>query len=276
MIEFFRPVLRQLKRVRAINFVRRMLYASSYYNYRYGQLLSWGISSKEDTNYTYALTETNILYLANSIAIATNTSVSEVMTYISEAENDQALKQHVISETQKSEERFNADQRCDFGRRLGWYACVRILKPKIVVETGVDKGLGGVLLCSALLKNKAEGYEGQYFGTDINPIAGYLISGKYAVVGKMLYGDSIESLKKMEGKIDLFINDSDHSEDYEYQEYVIIKDKITNKSVLLGDNSHCTDKLVRFSNETGRKFLFFKEEPKNHWYPGGGIGISYQ
>lgn len=276
MIEIFRPILRQLKRVRAINAIRRVSYASSYFNYRYGQILSWSINSKEDTNYTYPITQDNILYLANTIAVVLNKEVAEILSYISEAENNQELKKHIISETQKSEEGFNADNRCDFGRRLGWYAFTRALKPKVVVETGVDKGLGGVLLCAALLKNREEGFEGQYFGTDINTIAGYLISGKYATVGKMLYGDSIESLKKFEQKIDLFINDSDHSADYEYQEYVTIKDKISDNAIILGDNAHCTNKLVLFSGETNRKFLFFKEEPKAHWYPGSGIGISYQ
>ena len=101
----------------------------------------------------------------------------------------------------KSPQKEYADLRVDFGRRLGWYAFARTMKPKIIVETGVDKGIGSVLLCSALLKNKEEGFEGRFFGTDINPEAGYLLNGKYAEVGKILYGDSINtfrnSLKKL-------------------------------------------------------------------------------
>jgi predicted O-methyltransferase YrrM len=158
---------------------------------------------------------------------------------------------------------------------LGWYAFARILKPKIVVETGVDKGLGSVVLCAALLKNKEEGFPGKYYGTDINPNAGYLLNGKYKEVGEIKYGDSIETLKSFKKSIDLFINDSDHSIEYEYREYLTIKDKINDRTVILGDNSHCSDKLVLFSNETKRNFLFFSEEPLNHWYPGGGIGISF-
>jgi predicted O-methyltransferase YrrM len=168
-----------------------------------------------------------------------------------------------------------ADLRVDFGRRLGWYAFARVLKPKIIIETGVDKGIGSVLLCSALLKNKEEGFDGRFFGTDINPEAGYLLKGKYAELGKILYGDSIETLSQFNEKIDLFINDSDHSAEYEYREYITIKDKIAENGVILGDNSHTTDKLAIFSNETKRNFLFFREEPSGHWYPGAGIGISF-
>ena len=91
----------------------------------------------------------------------------------------------------------------------------------------------------------------------------------------MLYGDSIESLKKLDVSIDLLINDSDHSADYEYQEYRTVKNKLTSEAIILGDNSHVTNKLCLFSSENGRNFLFFHEVPKDHWYPGSGMGISF-
>jgi len=248
----------------------------SYYNKKYIQILKWGIRSKETANYTYDLTEGNLLYLAQTIAIVTRVDSKKILDYINEARNNEELKQHIINATMKSPQKEYADLRVDFGRRLGWYAFARTMKPKIIVETGVDKGIGSVLLCSALLKNREEGFEGFFFGTDIVPEAGYLLSGKYAEVGKILYGDSIKTLSQFTEKIDLFINDSDHSKDYEYREYITIQDKISERAVLLGDNSHISDKLAIFSNETNRNFLFFREEPSEHWYPGAGIGISFK
>ena len=140
----------------------------------------------------------------------------------------------------------------------------------------MDKGLGAVLLCAALLRNRDEGHEGKYYGTDINPKAGYFLSGQYRDVGEILYGDSIKSLSNFKEPVDLFINDSDHSADYEYQEYLTIKDLIREKTIILGDNAHCTSKLADFSMDTGRSFIFFQETPLDHWYPGAGIGISYK
>src|SRR5262249_22892648 len=145
------------------------------------------------------------------------------------------------------------------GRRLGWYALVRVLKPRVVVETGVDKGLGGVALCAALLRNESEGYPGLYYGIDINDRAGWLISGRYKSVGKVLYGDSIESLKKLDVPIDFFISDSDHSAEYEYAEYQTVKHKLSIEAVIIGDNCHETTVLSQFSKETGRSFIFFAE-----------------
>jgi hypothetical protein len=131
-------------------------------------------------------------------------------------------------------------------------------------------------LTAALKRNKEEGFEGRYYGTDINPNAGYLLSGDYANYGRILYGDSIESLKKFDGIIDLFINDSDHSSAYEAEEYRTVADKLSEHAIILGDNSHSTDKLLEFSLATKRRFVFFQEKPLEHWYPGAGIGISFR
>lgn len=91
-----------------------------------------------------------------------------------------------------------------------------------------------------------------------------------------MYEDSIGSLNGLDKKNDLFINDSDHSADYEFREYLTIQDQLSPKAFVLGDNSHCTNKLSTFARTTGHNFLFFQENPKDHWYPGGGIGIAFK
>ena len=201
----------------------RIRVATNYYNFRYWQIFKWGFKSREFTNFTYQLTPENVSYLAYTISLITGKNYEEILKYIKEAEENIELKQAINEAHENSTEKIYADKNIYFGRRVGWYAFVRITKPKIVVETGVDKGLGSILLCAALLKNKEENHEGKYYGTDINPKAGYLLNGKYAQMGEILYGDSIESLSKMTEKIDLFINDSDHSADYEYREYQTIQ-----------------------------------------------------
>lgn len=268
-------IIRPLKHIWLFSFIGRTYQASRYYNRRYAQILKWAIRSREDTNYTYHLSNDSMKYLAHTIAVVTELDFAEIMGYLMEAQADMVLKDTISKSISNSPERKFADREIRFGRRLGWYALVRATKPKVIVETGVDKGLGSVLLCSALLRNREENFEGRYYGTDINPKAGYLLEGMYKEVGQILYGDSITTLSKFSEKIDFFINDSDHSADYEYREYLTIKPLITNKTIILGDNAHCSGKLADFSRETNRNFLFFQEVPLNHWYPGAGIGISY-
>jgi predicted O-methyltransferase YrrM len=238
------------------------------------QMVRWLYQSRELSNYTYELTETNKKYLASLLAHALGTTYQQVIEFIREAEQDQALADHIDRETAHSQYAMIADRVPKFGRRLGWYAVVRILKPRVVVETGVDKGLGACLIAAALRRNAGEGYAGRYFGTDIDPRAGYLFSGDYARLGQILYGDSLKSIESLQDQIDLFINDSDHSADYEAAEYEIAQAKLSSVGVIIGDNAHCTDKLHEFSLRQGRDFLYFNEQPVDHWYPGAGMAIS--
>ena len=267
------------KIIKSIKILRRLYdayVASKYFNIKYYQIFKWSINSNENTNYTYKLTEKNNLELIKIFeVIFKDSNFTQIKSYVEELEQDQDIRNHIRESTSKSNFKNLADSEIEFSRRLGWYICVRLLKPKILVETGVDKGLGSVVLIRALMRNKEEGFSGYYYGTDINPEAGYLLNGDYNNYGEILYGDSIETLNKMTSEVDLFINDSNHSAEYEYKEYLAIKNKLSKAAIILGDNSHSTDKLVKFSVENDRSFVLFREEPSKHWYPGAGIGISY-
>lgn len=232
----------------------------------------WIWKRTESDNFYYDLTDSNRQDLAHLISLVSGVTVSEVKGFIEELAADIKLREH-IRDSWESNRRLR-DAYVGFGRREGWYAMVRALKPRVVVETGVSHGVGSCVLASAILKNRSEGYEGRYLGTDWDPEAGFLLSGTYAEAGQILYGDSISSLEKLDESIDLFINDSDHSFEYEAREYGVIHPMLSTRSVVLGDNSHVSPSLRDYSELTGRRFVFFKEIPKEHWYPGAGIGIS--
>ena|SRR5437762_1691483 len=235
----------------------------------------WIVASRELTNYTYDLTERNKRHLAWFVSEVAGIAPAAALGYIQELENDEDLRAHIRSAIQSSPDGRFSDREIRFGRRLGWYAIARATKPGVVVETGVDKGLGSCVLAAALRRNAEEGRPGIYYGTDINPKAGFLLCGEYAKVGKLLYGDSVESLLRLDAGIGLFINDSDHSVDYEAREYAVIESKLARSAIVLGDNAHATDELLRFAERSGRRFLYFREQPDRHWYPGAGIGAAY-
>lgn len=265
------PVAREI-----VLFLLRCKSAFGYFAGSLKELIVWLFTSREFSNFTYDLTDLNKQYLTSLIAGVTGKSLQKISSYVIELENDVELRAHIEAAIQNSDERHFADRDVRYGRRLGWYILARATKPKFIVETGVDKGMGSCVLTAALIKNEKDGFPGYYYGTDINPVAGYLLSGKYRKYGEILYGDSITSLKKLDFEIDLFINDSDHSADYEEKEYAIIENKLSHTAVVLGDNAHVTDKLINFALATDRKFVFFQEQPFRHWYPGAGIGIAYK
>lgn len=252
----------------------RRAIAMSYYHDTMKQIDRWVGQDKETSNFYYKLTPLNRDQLAQLIRSVTGETYDNIARYFVELESDTELRTHLEMALRGTQ--YGKDIEIEYARRLGWYAFVRVLKPRVVVETGVDHGVGSCVLASALLRNIAEGYPGKYYGTDIRTVAGQLFSGKYSSVGQILYGDSIMSLKNLDEKIDFFVNDSDHSGEYEYREYLTIANKLSDNGFILGDNAHATDSLSRFSREQGRKFVFFAEKPDGHWYPGAGVGISYQ
>jgi len=265
------PVKSALRRV--IRRRRRKKFAMTYYKDKLRLINEWARLYSEDSNFYYKITTLNRDQLAQLLASITGEPYESITEYFGEIERDSDLRSHIEESLVRA--RYGKDIKVNYGRRIGWYALVRILKPKIVVETGVDHGVGACVIASALLRNAKEGFSGRYYGTEIRMEAGKLLCGKYSEVGKILYGDSITSLENMSEQIDLFVNDSDHSAEYEYQEYVTIANMLSDHAFILGDNSHSTDCLSRFSLEQKRKYVFFSENPENHWYPGAGIGISY-
>ena len=252
----------------------RLSKALGCYAPKMGYMLRWTLSSREVTNFTYEITKMNQEYLAHTVSVITGVPFSGAMSYLNEIQEDDNVRRHIAERVRRGPKGYVSDEVCAFGRRIGWYAFVRIVKPRVVVETGIDKGHGAVLLCAALMRNEAEGFPGRYYGTDINLDAGFLLSEPYSRVCTILYGDSITSLQSIPN-IDLFINDSDHSAQYERREYETIAPRLSPRGIILGDNCHCSDVLANFSVERHRQFVFFREEPQDHWYPGGGIGISF-
>jgi len=235
----------------------------------------WIFTSREDSNFTYALSDRCKTNLAASLSSILQKDYEEIAGYFREIENDGDFNSYVQRLWVKHPERNRTDKAPNVGRRMVWYAIARAMKPTVVVETGVDQGLGAIVLCAALSRNASEGHHGRYFGTDINPSAGYYLQHPYSECGHILYGDSLESLGTLNETIDLFINDSDHSESYELAEYELIKTKISPTAIMLGDNSHVTSALAEFSVREKRGFVFLSEEPEQHWYRGAGVGISF-
>lgn len=226
----------------------------------------WMRSEGRPDNFYYGLSARNTEHLVALLAFVFDQPQERVRAIAAELPDSNSILIAARS--------LNIDPARLYGRRLGWYIVTRLTRPKLVVETGVHDGIGAVILTEALRRNADEGAAGSYRGTDIDPNAGWLLQSP-EVDAEVLYGDSITSLESLSAdSVDLFINDSDHSAEYEYREYQVMTTRLSPQSVILGDNAHATDALLDYSREVGRDFVFFDERPADHWYPGAGIGIS--
>jgi len=238
--------------------------------------MKWLITSREHHNYTYNLTARNREHMAWFLSAVIPASVSDFRSWLDEVENDEALRAFIARGVAESDRKGLADERVLYGRRIAWYACVRALRPKHVVESGVDKGLGTCLIAAALMRNAAEGYPGRLSALDINPDAGYLVRGEYRNCVDIVRGDSLTTIPKLNAPIDMFIHDSWHSPEHEAAEFALAEPLLAPNAILLTDNAHDTDVLIEHAEKTSRRYLYFQEIPDGHWVAGDGTGIAWR
>jgi len=238
-------------------------------------MLKWAFTSKEHYNFTYDLTELNRAYLASYVSVLSGHELSEIEGYMRELDRDEELRALLRRQMLSSPDRHNSDVEPRYGRRLGWYALIRATKPRVIMETGVDRGLGTAVMAAALRRNDQEGYGGLVYATDIVPACGHLLAEPYKAYARILLGDSVELLKQFRESVDVFLHDSDHRPEYEWAEFLAIEPRLHPGSIVMSDNSQQTSKLREFAGRLGKSFLYFQDQPKDHWWPGDGIGVAF-
>lgn len=240
-----------------------------------GVMTRWAFASKEYYNHTYHLTALNRSYLVSYIAVISGHPHAEIEGYFRELETDTALRSVLEQQTLHSPDRHNSDVEPRYGRRLGWYALVRATKPRVIMETGVDRGLGTVVIAAAMLRNEREGFPGLVYATDIIPECGHLIAEPYKSRCRILLGDSVETLKKFPEPVDIFLHDSDHRPEYEWAEFIAVEPRLHAASIVMSDNSQQSPKMLEFAERIGKSYLYFQDQPADHWWPGDGIGAAF-
>ena len=228
------------------------------------------VHPNELTNYTYDIGDLNKKHLSGFVSAITGDSIAETEKYIRELESDDQLRDHV-RKSQRYDSRYREPK---YGGRLGWYALVRALKPNLVVESGVDDGLGTCVISAALMRNGQQGVQGRVHGIDIDPKAGTLYSPPYSNYGEITHSPTVPVLEDLKEDIDVFIHDSSHEEEHIEAELDAISENLSGDSILISDAAHHLDTLYEYSRRNDRYFLFFREEPASHWYR-GGFGVSF-
>ena len=230
----------------------------------------WLFKSREFTNFLYDVTPLNRNQMIGAVSSLTGKSMNEVEKYFIELETDNDFSRKLDTQARNIQRQNELLFPITFARRIVWYCLIRITRPGTVVETGTEKGLGSLIIQRALDMNNF----GKLYTLDLDEYAGSLLDPNDKEKISLLIGDSIQSISSL-SEIDFFIHDSDHSAGHEKKELEAIESKISRNAFVLSDNSHVTDELYNWSKKMGRKYLFIKEVPKDHWYGGGGVGISY-
>lgn len=251
----------------------RLKIALSYHVPRLGTIARWLAGSREYTNFSYEYSPANLAYLAHALASVTGCPVAAVRDFLAEPDKNPELRRTVCERIQASDRRAVIDPDMRLGKQRIWYALTRALKPRRVVEAGAGLGLAALVVAEALLKNAAEGKAGEYLGIDQDPQAGALLGPRECGVAHIIRGDSVSTLGGLRQPVDLFITDTHVSADLEYAECRAVEPWLAECAVVA---TTLTTRLPAFAEETGRSFVAFKEEPRDHWYPGGWIGLAFR
>jgi predicted O-methyltransferase YrrM len=235
-----------------------------------GQSAAWLVRDRETTNFTYDLNSLNRDQLAWFISAITGAGIGQVRAWMQELEDDSHLAGHLTGRLRSNPRRRICATEPHWARRAGWYAIVRAAQPDHVVETGTHLGLGSSVIAAALLRNG----HGRLTTIDIDPEAGYLIGEPWASAIDRRVGSSIDILKAL-GSVDIFLHDSLHTYDYETKELTAVEPSLRANAIILSDNAHESSALSDWAERTGRHYLFFKEQPLHHWWPGDGIGAAW-
>lgn len=232
--------------------------------------VSWLLTRTEFANYSYPISSRNRTHFAWFVAEACRSPVHEVLRCFEELESDADLRMEFEKAADRSGRRREFDRDFSPGRRLAWYALIRITKPRLVVETGTEKGFGSAVIAAALIRNGS----GRLITIDVEPSAGAFLSETARDVVTQATMDSVACIQGLSEPIDMLILDSDHSDEHERTELQAAAPRLSPSAIVISDNCHVTDVLEDWSRTHDRRFLYCHERPERHWYSGVGTGVS--
>jgi hypothetical protein len=248
----------------------RTMMVARYDAHLIGRSVDWLVRSRETTNFTYDLSPLNSDQLCWFVSAVSGAEIGHVRLWIQELVENDKVTQQLIRRMSSNPRRGICPKEPHWARRLGWYALVRATQPDHVVETGTQLGLGSCAIAAALLQNG----HGRLTTIDTDPEAGYLIEEPWASVVDRRIADSVQVLEELRD-VDMFLHDSLHTYEHETRELTAVQPNLSAAAIVLSDNAHDSSALSDWAERTGRHYLFFKEQPLDHWWPGDGIGAAW-
>lgn len=196
-----------------------------------------------------------------------------IAAYLAEMRAEPALTRELSARV-----RWRPDMKRKVGlaHRVAWYAVVRALKPRLVVETGIKHGLGSLVLLVALDRNAREGSGGRLISIDEDPASGWVVPARLRRNWEPIIASTFDALEAaLQGtEVDVFISDT--SPDHELVSFDMraAMRHAAPSIVLIDGNGDRTSALPELAAELGGEYRFFAERPRHPIYPGAGLGFA--
>lgn len=135
------------------------------------------------------------------------------------------------------------------------YYIVRLLRPKLVMETGVANGHGSVLILNALRQNEG----GRLISVDVYPHAGALVDPDEAERWDLRLMDGVRLDKQFQKivagvpTVDVFLHDSDHEYVWMKREFEWAREGVRPGGVILSDDVNHNLAFLELCEGIGRR-----------------------
>ena len=215
----------------------------------------------EVENFTFDLRDEG--RLARFWATVLDVDSERIARYVDEARHDPELNREL---TRRVRWRWDMKRRLPLGRRLGWYAIVRVLRPQLVVETGVHAGLGSLTILRALERNREEGSPGRLMSFDVLETTGRLVPERLRRDWTPCFEQTYHALEqRLAGeRVDLLFQDLGAGYEAERYDYETVSSHAATRLVLVGASSHLTSALADFAADRALTCHETADEPRDH------------
>lgn len=220
----------------------------------------------------------NLKGLANYLEV----DLEELMFYYREALDDQEFLGHVNSRIGEVKEKWGFDKGIFAMKSISsidWFAfervliyvLIRLLKPKMVLETGVYYGGNSAFALLALRRNNLGTLvsidypdydirlagdssfrhplvgDTEYYDPRLRP--GFMIPEYLKEAWQLIEGDSVKVIPTLDGEFDLYIHDSDHSMKFLTSELSAAWKKLSKKAAIVVDDIDWSNAFYAFCVE---------------------------
>lgn len=178
--------------------------------------------------------------------------------------------------SQRGRWRLDAKNRPPLGRHVASYCAVRLLKPSLIVESGIKHGLGTAVLLRALERNSAAGHHGRLLSIDPDPEAGWLVDADANPNWELVRKASEKALPEaLFGRpVEMLISDSLPDRQVVEWELTAALSSGSQRTLVVA-NHHWNDVVRVVALAHGARFGEVREVPAGHPYPGRGIDMAY-
>lgn len=230
----------------------------------------WTFSGREFTNFSYDTPAANQAQLANALALLTGIDRSTMAGFVHEAVSDAELPRRYAAVRAGDQLEWMTERTHRFGKRLAYYALVRALRPRTVIEAGVDQGLGAMAIVRALEQNAAEGTPGLHFGIEFNrkKACPFQADGS-SPYSRIVHARSEEFLERFEGRPNIFIHDTLSDADHVCAHLEILRRKMRPGDIFVA--VWVLPEIVNFCETHDLAYVVHRDESIKHPYPGSAL-----